>query len=320
LKQETHDSLQERFMRSRHNLPKLGLLVLIALLGIGSAGPTLAAGNLLARYTFANSTTADVPGILKLGTFNGQTYNGVANGSPGLSPIVPAGRIGNSLSLDGSSSISALYAGNGGNTVNPFSGTNDYTITAWFKTATTANSSIILSSALDASASNHAMAFYVDESNHPDARLTHDNFFVSDSNSGALNGLNDGNWHFGAVTYTASTGAFTFTVDGVTVAGTNAYNPDDTTNLTDTVQIGNSLNTTFPSGGPGFIGNLYDVAIFTGALNSAEIANVKNGDYSAFMLAPVNSVPTVGFATLVALGILLSLAGMAVMSRRSHRS
>ena len=295
-------------MRSRHNSSKLGLLVLIALLGIGSAGPTLAAGNLLARYTFANSTTADVPGNLKLGAFHGQTYNGTANGSPGLSPIVPSGRSGNSLSLDGGSSISALYAGNGGNAVNPFSGTNDYTITSWFKTATTANSSIILSSALDASASNHAMAFYVDESNHPDGRLTHDNFFVADSNSGALIGLNDGNWHFGAVTYTAATNAFTFTVDGTTVAGTNTYNPSDTTYLSDTVQIGNSLNTTFPSGGPGFIGNLYDVAIFTGALNSAEIANVRSGDYSAFMLGSSNSVPTLGLVPLLALGGLLILA------------
>ncbi len=307
-------------MRARRNSPKLGLLVLVALLGIGSAGPTLAAGNLLARYTFASSTTADVPGSLKLGTFNGQTYNGVANGSPGLSPIVPPGGIGNSLSLDGSSSISALYAGNGGNTVNPFSGTNDYTITSWFKTATTANSSIILSSAQDASASNHAMAFYLDISNHPDGRLTHDNFFVSDSNSGALNGLNDGQWHFGAVTYTASTGAFTFTVDGTTVAGTNTYDPSNTTYLTDTVQIGNSLNTTFPSGGPGFIGNLYDVAIFTGALTSAEIANVRNGNYAEFMFVPTNSVPALGFAPLLALGILLSLAGMAVIGRRSRRS
>jgi hypothetical protein len=45
-------------MRSRRNLPKLGLLVRIALLGTGSAASVLAAGNLLARYTFANSTTA----------------------------------------------------------------------------------------------------------------------------------------------------------------------------------------------------------------------------------------------------------------------
>ncbi len=307
-------------MRSRYNSPRFRLLVLVALLGIGTAGHALAAGNLLARYTFASSTTADVPGVFKLGTFRGQTYNGVANGNPALSAVVPPGRSGNSLLLDGSSSISALYAGNGGNTVNPFSGTNDYTITSWFKTATTANSSIILSSALDASASNHAMAFYVDESNHPDGRLTHDNFFVSDSNSGTLNGLNDGNWHFGAVTYTASTGAFTFTVDDVTVAGSNTYNPDDTTYLMDTVQIGNSLNTTFPSGGPGFIGNLYDVAIFTGALNSAEIANVKSGNYSGFMLGSQNSVPALGFIPLLALGILLSVAGMAVLSRRSHRS
>jgi hypothetical protein len=309
-------------MRSRRNSPKLGLLILIVLLGVGTAGAALAAGNLLARYTFANSTTADVAGSLKLGAFNGQTYNGAANGNPALSPIVPPGRTGNSLSLDGSSSISALYAGNGGNTVNPFSGTNDYTITSWFKTATTANSSIILSSAQDASASNHAMAFYLDESNHPDGRLTHDNFFISDSNSGALNGLNDGQWHFGAVTYTASTGAFTFTVDGTTVAGTTAYDPSDTTYLTDTVQIGNSLNTTFPSGGPAFIGNLYDVAIFTGALNGAEIANVRNGNYSAFMLGSANSVPVpaLAVASLLALGILLGLVGMAVMGGRSHRS
>jgi Concanavalin A-like lectin/glucanases superfamily len=306
-------------MRSRHDLPKLGLLAFVALLGIGSAGTTLAAGNLLARYTFADSTTADVPGILKFGAFRGQTYNGVANGTPALSPVVPPGRTGNSLSLDGSSSISALYAGNGGNTVNPFSGTNDYTITSWFRTATTANSSIILSSAQDASSDNHAMAFYVDQSNHPDGRLTHDNFFVSDSNSGALTGLNDGNWHFGAVTYSAFAGAFTFTVDGTTVAGTNAYNPDDTTNLTDTVQIGNSLNTAFPSGGPGFIGNLYDVAIFTGALNSAEIARVKKGDYAAFLFVSPKSVTTLGVVPLLALGILLSLAGMAVTSRRAHR-
>lgn len=305
-------------MRSHHNSRKLGLLILIALLGVGSAGHTLAAGNLLARYTFANSTTADVPGSLKLGTFRGQTYNGVANGSPALSPIVPPGRAGNSLSLDGSSSISALYAGNGGNVVNPFSGTNDYTITSWFKTATTANSSIILSSAHDTSTSNHAMAFYIDKSNHPDGRLTHDNFFISDSNSGTLNGLYDGAWHFGAVTYTASAGAFTFTVDGTTVAGTNAYDPSNTTYLLDTVQIGNSLNTTFPSGGPGVIGNLYDVAIFTGALNSAEIANVKNGDYSAFMLGAPNSVPTLGSVPLVALVGLISVAGLAVIRRRSH--
>lgn len=309
-------------MQSYRNTRKLCLLILVALLGFGSTGPTFAAGNLLARYTFANSTTADVPGSLKLGTFNGQTYDGVANGSPVLSPLIPPGGNGHSLALDGSSSISALYVGNGGNSVNPFSGTGDYTITSWFKTATTANSSIILSSAQDASSSNHAMAFYVDESNHPDARLTHDNFFVSDSNSGVLNGLNDGQWHFGAVTYTASTGTFTFTVDATTVAGTNAYDPGNTTYLTDTVQIGNSLNTTFPSGGPGFIGNLYDVAIFAGALNSAEIANVKNGDYAAFMLVPPNSVPvpTLGPVPLLGLGILLILAGIAVMGRRSQRS
>ena len=307
-------------MRSRHTLPNLGLLVLVAVLGIGRAGTPLAAGDLLARYTFAGSTTADVPGFLKIGTFRGQTYNGLANGNPGLSPLVPPGRTGNSLSLDGASSISALYSGNGGNAVNPFSGAGDYTITSWFKTATASNSSIILSSAQDSSPGNHAMAFFVDKSNHPDGRLTHDNFYVSDSNSGTLNDLNDGNWHFGAVTYTASTSAFTFTVDGTTVAGTNIYNPSNTTDLADTVQIGNSLNTTFPSGGPGFIGNLYDVAIFAGALNSAEIANVKSGNYSAFIRSSPDSVPTLSLVSLLVLGILLSMAGMAVARRRSHRS
>ena len=307
-------------MRSRRNSPRLGLLVLVALLGIGSAGPALAAGNLLARYTFANSTTADVPGNLKFGAFHGQTYNGVANGSPGLSAVVPPGRSGNSLSLDGSSSISALYAGNGGNTVNPFSGTNDYTITAWFKTATTANSSIILSSAQDASSSNHAMAFYIDESNHPDGRLTHDNFFVADSNSGRFERPQRQPVAFRGRDLHGIHNAFTFTVDDTTVAGSNSYDPSNTTYLTDTVQIGNSLNTTFPSGGPGFIGNLYDVAIFTGALTGAEIASVKSGNYAEFMSGSANSVPALGFAPLLALGILLSLAGMAAIGRRSCRS
>jgi hypothetical protein len=70
----------------------------------------------------------------------------------------------------------------------------------------------------------------------------------------------------------------------------------------------------------GFMGNLYDVAIFTGALNSTEIAHVKSGNYSEFMVGSPVSLPGLGLEPLLGLGTLLGLAGIALVSRRSNRS
>lgn len=232
-----------------------------------------AKADLVALYQFESSTTGDATG--KLGTYSGNTYNGTAVGDAvALSTDVSGVNGGSkSLSLGGSSDYITLPI----SAANPFDGSQSYTITCWFKHSDLAgNNVIILSSARDTSSANHAMAFFLH--NSPEGNLRTDNYFVNQNNVGS--GLDDNAWHFGAVTYEPGTG-FRLRVDN-TYSSTSNFDPAIPSISSDTVIIGDTLNTSFPTPGD-FSGLLDDVAIFNHKLSDAELDAVKTGDFSAYV-------------------------------------
>ena len=244
------------------------LLALFTLIPVGSIK-----ADLIALYRFETSTTADITN--KLGAFSGNIYNGTAVGDAvSLSTDVSGVNGGSkSLSLGGSSDYITLPI----NAVNPFDGTQSYTITCWFKHGDLAgNNAIILSSARDTTAANHAMAFFLHS--FPEGNLRTDNFFVNQNNVGS--GLDDNAWHFGAVTYEPGVG-FRLRVDN-TYSSISNFDPAIPNIANDTVIIGDSLNTSFPSPGD-WAGLLDDVAIFNHKLTDSELDAVKAGNFSAYI-------------------------------------
>ncbi len=238
--------------------------------------------DLVALYRFESSATNDVTG--KLGTYSGNTYNGTAVGDAVALSTDVSGVNGSSksLSLGGSSDYITLPI----SAVNPFDGSQSYTITCWFKHSDLAgNNVIILSSARDTSSGNHAMAFFLH--NSPEGNLRTDNYFVNQNNVGSA--LDDNAWHFGAVTYEPGTG-FRLRVDN-TYSSTSNFDPAIPSISSDTVIIGDSLNTDFPTPGD-FAGLLDDVAIFNHKLSDSELDAVKAGDFSAY----VSSAPEMDVA------------------------
>lgn len=247
---------------------RLALWIALAFFGVTASSRA----DLIALYRFESATTADVTD--KIGAFSGNTYNGTAVGDAvSLSSDVSGVNVGSkSLSLGGSGDYITLPI----SAVNPFDGSQSYTITCWFKQADLAGSNmIILSSARDTSSGNHAMAFFLH--NSPEGNLRTDNFFINQNNVGS--GWDDNNWHFGAVTYEPGTG-FRLRVDN-TYSSTVNFDPAIPSISSDTVIIGDTLNTDFPTPGD-FAGLLDDVAIFNHKLSDAELDNVRVGNFSAY--------------------------------------
>ncbi len=257
-----------------------------------AVGSSSAEADLLALYQFEGSTTADAP--VKQGAFSGQVFNGIATGGgvtlSGDVPGVNGG--GQSLMLGGDGNFIDLPI----NAVNPFDGSQDFTVTTWFKTTGNGDKSIILSSARGNVGGDHAMAFHTGPACCGQAwssgALIVDNFFVSQVGVGNDQGVNveDGNWQFGAMTYAAATNTYSIHVsDGVggyTSASRN-FNPAIPNIAADTVRVGDSRNGNFPA--PGFFqGNLDDLAIFDHVLSGGELESVRTGDFSAYTSADVH--------------------------------
>lgn len=236
---------------------------------------SLVQADLVALYRFEGSTTADVAG--KLGSLSGNTYNGTAVGDAvTLSSDVSGVNGGSkSLSLGGSGDYITLPI----NAVNPFDGSQSYTITCWFKHPALGGSSpVILSSARDNTIGNHSMAFFLE--NGTGGNLRTDNFFIYENDIGT--GLGDDAWHFGVVTYEPGTG-FRLRVDD-SYSSIRDFDPSIPSIASDTVIIGGTLNTDFPFPGD-WAGLLDDVAIFNHKLTDAELDAVKVGNFSAYVVS-----------------------------------
>ncbi len=216
-------------------------------------------------------------------------YHGSPSGDVTFAADVPAG-IGSNLSasFDGIDDFIDLPI----NAVNPFDGTQDFTVAAWFKTTGNGDKSIILSSARGNVSSDHSMAFHTGPACcgqvWSSGALIVDNFFVSQVGVGNDQSVNveDGSWQFGAMTYVASSSTYTILVGnpggGFTTASRN-FNPAIPNVAADTVRIGGSLNGTFPAPGD-FNGQIDNLGIFRRALSESELELVRDGDLASFGL------------------------------------
>ena len=256
-------------------MKKLLLIVVAVMIG-GTAH-----AELIVAYGFDGSL-ADVSG-------NG--YDGIGDGAIAYAADVPEGLSGQSLVLDGDSTVEAPIS-----EINPFDGSGDFSIAVWFKTQ---EPGIIISSARDNTSDNHSLAVFILD----DGEVVADNFWVAAANSETV-GFNDGQWHHVVVLYASAEEQYDLVIDGES-NGSSGFNPAIPNIVEDTVLIGNSLNAEFPAeeGAEGFIGNLKDLAIFNHVLSEAEIADIMANGLTNPLLAS-NPRPGSG-ETLVALDAIL---------------
>ncbi len=215
---------------------------------------------LLAGYTFEGN----------LNDYTGN-YDGSENVGVGslFSVESPPGSSGSqSLSLDGNRHVDVPL-----DTANPFDGSSDFSIVAWFKSSSS-QAPVLISSARDDVSGNHSMVVFLNPS-----RMAYDNFFVGACNSNAT-GLNDGNWHHYAIVYLALSNTFQVYIDG-DPSGSTSFNPSIPSIANDTVRIGNTLNTEYPaeSGSTGWLGNIDDLGIYHGALVESEVEDIMNNGF-----------------------------------------
>jgi hypothetical protein len=210
---------------------------------------------------------------------------GVPRGNVAFSSDAPA-VAGNTraLTLDGAGDYVDLPLG----AANPFSGAQDFTVAAWFKTSATDNS-ILLSSARDATSTNHSMAWFLKSTATCCDALTGlyvDNYYVNQvgvgqNQSPAINVMN-GAWRYGAMTFSAATSTYTMYVyDGAGFKSlSRAFAPAIPNVAADTVRIGGTLNGTYPAGGD-FTGGIDDLAIYGRVLSAGELDSLRTGNYAA---------------------------------------
>jgi hypothetical protein len=248
--------------------------LLIMLLCAGLAG--LANADLVVGYGF--------DGDLSDGSDNG--YDGIPIGTVAFSSDVPPGRTGQSLVLAGTNYVEVPI-----NDVNPFDGSGDFTIVAWFKTDATGG--MILSSARDDSDFNHSMALYLGGIEF-EGEVVYDNFWVD--MVGVYGPYDDNEWHHVAVTYTAADPTVTIYMDGE-FGEENFFNPEIPDIVEDSVLIGHSLNEEFPAGEgefEGWNGNFKDIGIFDHALTEEEINTVMDEGFGPGGKAAINPIPENG--------------------------
>ena len=269
---------------------------LVAALALVAAGSARAQNNLVALYRFDTSTTADLAGAQKAGTYAGLTYNGTAVGS-GLSLTTAnpgVNGVSHSLSIgDTTSYVDLPLTG-----VDPMAGSKDFTVTCWFKTTVSGYPAILESGHVttgNGTSGDLSLLLNKDLGNG----FTADSFAVGGKTAGS--GKNDGAWHFASATHTAA-GVWNLAVDTSTATGSLAIGSGATS-----IRIGRG---TWGNTGNGL--SLSDVAIFQGVLGSAELAKVKTGDFSSYPVGSgvVGSLPT-NTTVMIAAGATLDVSDIA---------
>jgi len=245
-------------MRTARHRAFLTIMTAVAL----SSG--VPAAELIALYQFATSVTADVAGASKRGAYAGTSLNGsVGVGAPTVS--------GGALVLDGSSTVNFNLS----STVaaNPLSYNRDWTITFRFKTST--NAADFLKSGTLFMWIGRDGALRMD---------VYNNYGITSDSAGLANGL----WHTASLTYLHNPPAPGYPhhfmrVDGSAPVADNG----DATSLTGgeaLVTLGLlSSHYDDATGNVKFKGQIDDLAFFQGVLDSTELANVRAGDYSAYL-------------------------------------
>ena len=220
---------------------------------------TCAQADLLVAYSFEGDDYTDGSG----NGYDGQP-GGTGHSFSSDTPVCSA----RSLVLDGNGWVDVPI-----NAVNPFDGSGDFSIVAWFKTSTT-GAPVLISSARDNTEANHSMAVFANTDLNTYA-VTYDNFFVGAVITNTTD-LNDGQWHHYAVVYQATGNNFTVYLDGYPDS-TASFDPNIPNISEDTVRIGNTLNTVFPAevGPTGWVGNIDEIAVYNHALTPAEIKDVS---------------------------------------------
>jgi len=192
----------------------------------------------------------------------GNGYNGVAVNAPTLT--------GGYVELNGDNHIDI---GHGFNLVNPFDGSQDFSIVVTFRTE---EPGILISSARDNTPDNHAMSLFIGDV--ADIFGAHyDNFWID---AARVEGeFDDGEWHTVVTTYDAEEEMHLVYFDGIP-GGENYFDPNIPNISEDTVRIGNSKNAEYPAeeGAAGFIGDINDVTIYDMALSWEEVLSVSGVD------------------------------------------
>jgi hypothetical protein len=235
-----------------------------------------ARSDLVALYTFEQGIVNDVQA--KVGAHEGSVYDGLPSGDGLLLSTDVSGVNGGSqsLSFDGD----ADYMDAPISAINPFHGyqTQDYSVTAWFKSNASAGTRVIISSSID---DRGDMTFLVVES----GQLELDYNWRGNVRAGG--GLHDGNWHFAAVVYSATANVFRVYMDNLLAPSTKTIDSSVSDPSLLTVRIGDTRNTDYggvpvvgPDGPGDWQGLLDDVAIFDHALDLSELTQIHVGDFS----------------------------------------
>jgi len=197
-----------------------------------------------------NYTAVDYSFDTGLEDASGNANNGIALDNP-----VVAGGV---LSLDGTSVVDIPLGAD-----NPFDGSQDFSIAMDFKAAAP---SILISSSLDDTPGNHAMAVYI----NTNGTVVYDNFYVGAASAGV--DTLDNEWHTLVVSYDAEGPAVQVFLDGApgSIGDFNPAIPDIASN---TVRIGSSLNKTFPysAGVVDLNGSVDNLRIFNFTLDAHDV-------------------------------------------------
>jgi hypothetical protein len=191
-------------------------------------------------------TAADTSGNGNDGTINGATWSTEGD--------TPSGK-GYSLNLDGNDYVDC------GNSSTLEMGTNDWTVTVWIKTSSTANQTFVTNGA----GSNSQPGYRFSYSSSADYLwLIFGNGItrVYPNSSSGL-GITDGNWHFLAVSVDRSEKAYVY-FDG-------SFDRSEWVNSLNGEDIGSSTNTFIGYSSYGLNGLIDEVHIYAQALTSAQI-------------------------------------------------
>jgi len=185
---------------------------------------------------------------------SGSGHNGtLVNG-----PTWIAGKFGNGISLDGTNDYVSV--------ANPSTlnfGTGDFTVAIWIKRQATGAEHNIFSKTANTSWATGGKEWFINSSNN---KLGFGSF-----NAGELFSVgtitNDGIWHHVAITFTRSSNAVTFYIDGIASGGGSLNLPADGTGHV--VKLGTN-------NGSNFRGQMDEFRIFSRALSASEVQSIMN--------------------------------------------
>jgi len=230
---------------------KVAILMIFTVVTLSS---TTAEAALLAEYTF-DSDARDSAGFIA-------GLDGILGGDAHVSNGV--------LNLDGDGDFMEIPQA-AFSSLNPFDGTGDFSIHLTFQADPDSKGGVLISSARNDDFTNHSMSMFLDGiglEQGVTGGVVYDNFFRGGFTSSPPD-LRDGVAHEIVLNYYAEVTRFEMLVDGV-VRGGEIIDPNIPDIEMDSVRIGDSLNTEFPTfvfnnATDEFLGTIDNVRIFNSA-------------------------------------------------------